>query len=108
MKNTITCMVVDDDRVDLLTTVAFLEPYPFIQIAGTFSSPSLALKAATASPPDALFMDIDMPGMSGLQLRQQLMPIPACIFITSFPDYAVESFELDTLARPRSSWRCMR
>jgi two-component system, LytTR family, response regulator len=97
MENTITCMVVDDDRVDMLTTVAFLEPYPFIEIAGRFNDPLVALKAASEAPPDALFMDIDMPGLSGLQLRQRLMPIPACIFITSFPDYAVESFELDTL-----------
>jgi two-component system, LytTR family, response regulator len=90
MTNTITCILVDDDQVDMLTTVAFLEPYPFIEIAGRFSDPLTALKAATASPPDALFMDIDMPGLSGLQLRKQLMQIPACIFITSFPDYAAK------------------
>jgi two-component system, LytTR family, response regulator len=97
MKNKISCMLVDDDMVDRLTTAAFLEPYPFIEITGSFSTPEMALKAALATPPDALFMDIDMPGLSGLQLRKQLMEIPACIFVTSFPDYALESFELDTL-----------
>lgn len=97
MKNTITCILVDDDKVDMLTTTAFLEPYPIIEIVGSFNNPELALKAASEHPPDALFMDIDMPGLSGLQLRKQLMQIPACIFITSFPDYALESFELDTL-----------
>jgi two-component system LytT family response regulator len=97
MKNKISCMLVDDDMVDRLTTAAFLEPYPFIEITGSFSAPETALEAASATPPDALFMDIDMPGLSGLQLRKQLMQIPACIFITSFPDYALESFELDTL-----------
>jgi two-component system, LytTR family, response regulator len=97
MENKISCMLVDDDMVDRLTTAAFLEPYPFIEITGSFSTPEMALKAALATPPDALFMDIDMPGLSGLQLRKQLMEIPACIFVTSFPDYALESFELDTL-----------
>jgi two-component system, LytTR family, response regulator len=97
MTNKISCMLVDDDRVDLLTTAAFLEVYPFIEIAGSFSTPEMAWNAARSSPPDALFMDIDMPGLSGLQLRQRLMHIPACIFITSYPDYALESFELDTL-----------
>jgi two-component system LytT family response regulator len=97
MKNKISCILVDDDLVDRLTTAAFLEPYPFIEITGSFSSAETALKAASAAPPDALFMDIDMPGLSGLQLRKQLMAIPACIFVTSFPDYALESFELDTL-----------
>ena len=42
-------------------------------------------------------LDIDMPGMSGLELRQQLIDIPACIFVTSYPDYAVESFGLSAL-----------
>jgi two-component system LytT family response regulator len=97
MTNNISCMLVDDDRVDMLTTAAFLEPYPFIEITGSFSSPEEALTAAKKTNPDALFMDIDMPGLNGLDLRRQLMEIPACIFITSYPDYALESFELSTL-----------
>jgi DNA-binding LytR/AlgR family response regulator len=77
--------------------MAFLENYPFINITGNYDNPVEALEAAKKNPPDALFLDIDMPGMSGLQLRAQLQHIPACIFITSFPDYAVESFELEAL-----------
>jgi two-component system LytT family response regulator len=90
-------MLVDDDRVDMLTTAAFLETYPFIELAGCFSSSEAALRAAQKTTPDAFFMDIDMPGLNGLQLRKKLMHIPACIFITSYPDYALESFELSTL-----------
>jgi two-component system, LytTR family, response regulator len=96
-------MLVDDDRVDLLTTEAFLESYPFIGISGCYSAAEAALDAAQKSPPDAFFMDIDMPGLNGLDLRRRLMSVPACIFITSYPDYAVESFELaalDFLVKP--------
>src|ERR1700744_5744396 len=103
MTNKISCMLVDDDRVDLLTTEAFLENYPFIEIAGSYSAPEAALAAAAKIPPDAFFMDVDMPGLSGLELRRRLMSVPACIFITSYPDYAVESFELaalDFLVKP--------
>ncbi len=103
MTNKISCMLVDDDRVDLLTTQAYLEPYPFIGITGCFSSAQAALQAAKQEPPDAFFLDIDMPGLNGLELRRELMQIPACIFITSFPDYAVEGFEvaaLDFLVKP--------
>jgi two-component system, LytTR family, response regulator len=103
MTNKISCMLVDDDRVDLLTTEAFMESYPFIEIAGCYTEPEVALKAAQLVTPDAFFLDIDMPGLTGLELRRRLMAIPACIFITSYPDYAVESFELaalDFLVKP--------
>ncbi len=102
MIDKISCMVVDDDRVDLLTTEAFLENYPFIEIVGCYTAPQEALWAANAKMPDAFFLDIDMPGLTGLDLRR-LLAIPACIFVTSYPDYAVESFELaalDFLVKP--------
>ena len=101
-------MVVDDDEVDRLTVVAFLENYRFIEITGTYNSAANALAAAQNDPPDVIFLDIDMPGMNGLQLREQLPHIPACIFITSYPEYAIEGFELealDFLVKPFSSER---
>ena len=95
--------MVDDDYVDILTAVSFLEDYTFLEITGRYDSAEKAFAAAEKMPPDVLFMDIDMPEMNGLQLREKLMHIPACIFITSYPDYAVESFEmaaLDFLIKP--------
>lgn len=97
-------MVVDDDEVDMLSVLSYLEYYPFFEVTGKFNSPLSALSAAITKPPDILFLDIDMPEMSGLQLREQLKNIP-CIFITSYPDYALESFEanaLDFLVKPFS------
>ena len=97
--------MVDDDEIDLLTAVSFLEDYSFLEITGRYDSAAKALAAAENMPPDVLFLDVDMPEMSGLQLREKLMHIPACIFITSYPDYAVESFEmaaLDFLIKPFS------
>jgi len=106
-----TCIVVDDDEVDILTLMAFLEGYAFIEVVGRYNSPLEALAASQKSAPDVLFLDIDMPEMNGLQLRRQLQHIPACIFITSYPDYAVESFEmeaLDFLVKPFSHDRFSR
>jgi two-component system, LytTR family, response regulator len=108
MNHTISCMVVDDDEIDRLTTVSFLHDYPFIKIQGVFESPLQALAAAQQQAPDVLFLDIDMPAMSGLELRKQLLHIPACIFITSYPDYALEGFEmaaLDFLVKPFTAAR---
>ena len=104
-------MVVDDDEIDRLTTLSFLSDYPFMEVIGAFDSPVAALAAAQQQIPDALFLDIDMPEMSGLQLRQQLLHIPACVFITSYPDYAVESFEmaaLDFLVKPFTAARFLK
>ena len=50
-----------------------------------------------AKLPDIIFCDIDMPQMSGLELRKKLNNIDVCIFITSYPDYAVDSFEVQAL-----------
>ena len=103
MQKTYSCFIVDDDEIDRLTTQSFCKRYPFLDIAGVFSAAAGALEAAAKTPPDVLFLDIDMEGMSGLELRERLEHIPACIFITSYPDYAVESFEkaaLDFLVKP--------
>ena len=103
MQKTYNCFIVDDDEIDRLTTLSFVRRYPFLHIAGVFNSATAALQAAAQQAPDILFLDIDMPGITGLELRRQLAHIPACIFITSYPDYAVESFEaaaLDFLVKP--------
>ncbi len=102
------CIVVDDDEIDRLTALAFLSEYPHIKVIGFFDSPLKALEAITITLPDVLFLDVDMPGMNGLQLREKLMDVPACVFITSYPDYAVESFEkevFDFIVKPVTAVR---
>jgi two-component system LytT family response regulator len=104
----ITCIIVDDDLVDRLMTLSFLKDYPQIKILGSYSSAAEALAAAKKINPEVLFLDIDMPGSNGLQLREQLMQIPACVFITSFPEYALDGYELeafDFLVKPFTSER---
>jgi two-component system, LytTR family, response regulator len=96
-------MVVDDDVIDRLTTVSFLNDFSFVELQGVYESPLEALSAAKRQVPDVLFLDIDMPEMNGLELRKQLLHIPACVFITAYPDYALESFEMaafDFLVKP--------
>jgi len=94
---TFNCIIADDDDIDRLTTLSFAKLYPFLQITGCFASAKEILEQVKNSKPDVLLLDIEMPGMSGLELRQQLIDVPACIFITSYPDFAVESFEMSVL-----------
>jgi len=104
VKKTYSCIIVDDKNIDRLAVQAFLRNYPFMELAGSFSSAAEALDyVRSAGTPDALFLDVDMPGKNGLALRSELRTIPACIFITAHPEFALDGFELaalDYLVKP--------
>ncbi|MDR2206192.1 MAG: LytTR family DNA-binding domain-containing protein [Flavobacteriaceae bacterium] len=91
------CFIVDDDEIDRLTTLFFAKKYPFLDIVGVFDNAETALAESEKLRPQVLLLDIDMREMSGMELRRKLINVDACIFITSYPDFAVESFEMDTL-----------
>jgi DNA-binding LytR/AlgR family response regulator len=97
------CIIIDDDDVDRLTTLSFVRKYPFLNICGICASATVALSIIQQREIHVLFLDIDMPGTNGLDLRRKMMDIPVCVFITSFADCALESFELaalDFLVKP--------
>lgn len=93
----LTCIVVDDDEIDQLMIVSFVKRFPHLELTGTFSDAATAFGFCQENTVDVLFLDVDMPGMSGLQLRKKLAEIPVCIFVTANSEHAVESFELETL-----------
>ncbi len=97
MQKTYRCIIVDDDEIDRLCTVSFVKRHPQLSIAGIFTNAADALASIHTGLPDIAFFDIDMPGMSGLELRKQADKIPVCIFITSYADYAVDGFDLAAL-----------
>jgi DNA-binding LytR/AlgR family response regulator len=92
-----TCIIIDDDEIDRLTTQYLAGNHASLQIEGVYSSAVQALPFIASHQPEILFLDIDMPEMSGLELRKALMQVPVCIFVTSHPEHALESFDLDTL-----------
>lgn len=94
---TYNCIIADDDEIDRLTTQSFCRHYSFLNVTGSFESSAEALEFAKKNQPDVMLLDIDMPGISGIEIRKQLENIPACIFITSHPEFAVESYELSVL-----------
>jgi two-component system, LytTR family, response regulator len=91
------CIIVDDDEVARLKVVSIARKFPVFNIIGHYSSPIAAFSVSEKEKIDVLFLDIDMPTLSGLELRKKLMDIPVCVFITSHPEHAAESFELETL-----------
>ncbi len=91
------CIIIDDDEIDRLTVMAYTKKFEQLKVIGVFNSAEAAYPFIEANPIDVLFLDIDMPKDSGLDVRKKMSHIPACIFITAHPEHAVDSFELDTL-----------
>jgi two-component system, LytTR family, response regulator len=91
------CIIVDDEDVDRLMVLSFAKRFPSLNICGTFKSSQEALAFLEKQPVDILFLDIDMPGTNGLEFRKKVLQIPVCIYITGHAEYAVASFELETL-----------
>jgi two-component system LytT family response regulator len=91
------CIIVDDDEVARLKVVSIARKFPVFNIVGHYSSSTTAFLVAEKEKIDVLFLDIDMPSMSGLTLRKKLANIPVCVFITSHPEHAAETYELETL-----------
>jgi two-component system LytT family response regulator len=91
------CIIVDDDEIDRLTVFSYAKNYELLEITGIFENSDEALLFLAKNEVDIMFLDIDMPGINGLELRRYANQVPVCIFITSHSEHAVESFELNTL-----------
>lgn len=91
------CIIADDTEIDNLMVVSYVKRFPFFELVGAFTSSRDALAAIEKHKPDILFLDVDMPHYSGIELRKKALEIPACVFITSHPEYALEGFELDAI-----------
>lgn len=91
------CVIIDDDEIDRLTVLSFAKKFAVLDILGVFESAEDALPFIEKEKVDILFLDIDMPGLNGIEFRKQTLEIPICIFITAHPEHAVESFQIETL-----------
>lgn len=92
-----TCIIIDDDEIDRLTVLSFAKKFPVLEILRVFESAEDAVSFIEKEKVDILFLDIDMPGLNGIEFRKQALEIPICIFITAHPEHAVESFQIETL-----------
>ncbi len=101
----LTVLVVDDEPLSRLGVTARLRPHTDLTLLGECSNGEEALDSIHRLNPALVFLDIQMPGLSGLQALKEL-PLsrrPMVIFLTAYEDYAVEAFEvqaLDYLLKP--------
>jgi len=100
------CMVVDDDKMSRLVINKFIEKTDFLTLSHdleTTKEASDILLGESANDVDVVFLDIEMPGMSGLELVKSLQKAYNIILVTSKPEYATEAFEdavADYLVKP--------
>ena len=90
-------IIVDDDDVwrELLTS--FVSTVPKLSLEGCYDSPQKAYQRLSEGGIDLIILDIDMPVMSGLSLAKSLQNPPAIIFVTSHPDYAAATYDVEAV-----------
>lgn len=98
------CVIVDDEPLAIKLMKSFVERTPFLDLKGTFLNPMDAL-AFIDETINLVFMDINMPGITGLELSKLIRPQTKIIFTTAYKEYAFESYEvqaIDYLLKPIS------
>lgn len=101
-------LIIDDERLARAELRRLLAAHPEIEIAGEACNGDEALTLIAQASPDLLFLDVQMPGLTGFDVLERLDEIPQVIFTTAYDAYAIKAFEvnaLDYLMKPISPAR---
>ena len=101
----ITCAIIDDEPLAAGLLESYAKKTPYLSLSGTYNSAVEAMKHLREDPVQLLFLDIQMPELSGIEFAKILPKETKIIFTTAFPQYAIEGFKvnaLDYLLKPIS------
>lgn len=93
----LSCIIVDDEPVARKILQEFTEQVPFLDLLGKFESAMKAEEFLKSHQPDIIFLDIEMPKVSGLQMLKRVNIESMVILTTAFPQYALDGYELDII-----------
>jgi len=99
-------IIVDDEPAAISTLEKALSAYPELNVYAHFTDPEEGLTAICRQHPDIVFLDIDMPGITGIELLDKIHQSglhPITIFVTAFDNYAIEAIHhsaFDYLVKP--------
>jgi two-component system, LytTR family, response regulator len=90
--------LVDDEPLALKRLSRMLAATGRVEIAGESSDPEQAIHAIESTKPDVLFLDVEMPGLTGFQMLEHLAPQPLVVFTTAYSRYALQAFDVNSIA----------
>ena len=97
MSKPIKCIIVDDEPLGIKVIKHHVEQVPGLELVATFQNALEAFELLKNQSVDLLFLDIQMPVMTGIDFAKALQNPPAIIFTTAYRNYAVESYELNAI-----------
>lgn len=92
-----TCLIVDDEPLSRDVLRNYVEDHPDLSLVGECKDAFEAMASLEAQRVDLIFLDINMPKLSGINFYKSLNQKPMVIFTTAYPEFAVEGFELDAV-----------
>lgn len=93
----IKCIIIDDEPLARKGLKEYIADIEFLELAGEYENPLKASGIISAGDVQLLFLDIQMPKITGLDFMRSLDPVPPVIFTTAYPQYALDGFELNAL-----------
>ena len=93
----INCLAIDDEPLALKQIGSYIERTPFLELTALCSSAVEAMKYLNDRKIDLMFVDINMPDLSGMEFVQSLGNKPQVIFTTAYSEYAIQGFQVDAL-----------
>lgn len=93
----IRCLAIDDEPLALQQLVTYIEKIPFLELAAQCQSALEARKYLEQETVDAIFCDINMPDLNGMDFVKSLQSPPMVVFTTAYAEYAVEGFKVNAV-----------
>jgi two-component system, LytTR family, response regulator LytT len=90
-------IVVDDEPLALRLVTGYVEKTPFLELIGSFDNPLSAMEFMENEPVEVIFLDIQMPDLSGTEFARIINHGPKLIFTTAYEKYALEGFKLEAV-----------
>lgn len=93
----IKCLAIDDEPLALQQLTNYLKRVPFFEVTGSCPSALHAMRLLETTPVDALFIDISMPDLNGLDFVRSLQHPPLVVFTTAYSEYAIDGYKVDAV-----------
>src|SRR6185436_17252380 len=98
-----TCLIVDDEKLARDLIAEYLQNYPELELVGECAKGTEAVEKINSVKPELIFLDVQMPGMNGFDVLEEIDHEPYVIFVTAYDQYAIKAFEknaVDYLLKP--------